>query len=401
MTRRAPSTIILSLGILAGCASMPKVKVGYLLPKSTIEVTLTQTAACTDHDVPILKNDLAITTTYSADRKAFYSVDLGELGNAWSKANSTFEFYDDGRLKSVNTQQTGQAGEAIKAFIALAKTAGIAPFAAKAADTNTCKLLRELAGVVKDPKPDTDSTKPQFSAAQPTPPAEKEGSKALTIVLRGNLEFAAKQKDWNEGERKKECDRDPATTLPDPNSIFGHSLRFDLKQSYLPRETYEKLKPIFGTSVATFTLAPACQIMHASAESKGQHITLSEPAGAAVKVLVTTGTGQEKTTEELTASARVPQLGETYTLPIQRAPLFGENQFELALAESGKVTKLKYAGGGDAAGLFGALSSTLAADDETPVTVADQAKAVQAEADLIYQQQRLVLCQADPANCPN
>jgi len=65
-----------------------------------------------------------------------------------------------------------------------------------------------------------------------------------------------------------------------------------------------------------------------------------------------------------------------------------------------EVTKLKYAGGGEAAGMLNSLAATLAADDETPVTVADKTKAVQAEADLIYQQQRLVLCQSDPANCP-
>lgn len=397
MSRNAAPIVILALGVLTGCASMPSVEVGYLLPKATVEVTLTQTAACTENDVPILKNDLAVTTTYSADRAAFHSISLSELDNVWSKANSTFEFYDDGRLKSINTQQTDQAGEAIKAFIALAKAAGVG--FAKSADKNACDLLRSLVGVVKDSKPDSETPKAQSSAAQPKAEPEKQGSKALTIVFRGSLEFPEKKPaDLTREGKKKECDRDPKTQ-PDPNSIFGHDKDIKLTQTYLPKKIFDKLEPIFGVNHAKFKLAPACRIMHVSAEN-GQQITLREPAGAAIAVTVTRGLGSEREIEELTASARVPQLGETYTLPIQRPPLFGENQFELALAESGKVTKLKYAGGGDAAGMFDSLSATLAADDETPVTAADQAKAIQAEADLIYQQQRLVLCQSDPANCP-
>ena len=89
-----------------------------------------------------------------------------------------------------------------------------------------------------------------------------------------------------------------------------------------------------------------------------------------------------------------------YDLPIQEAPWFGSHEVELQLHESGKVTKLHYTGSPDAAGMLGALTEVRGAFDEPAVSTADQAKAVQAEADLIYQQQRLVTCQTNPASCP-
>ncbi len=49
--------------------------------------------------------------------------------------------------------------------------------------------------------------------------------------------------------------------------------------------------------------------------------------------------------------------------------------------------------------MFGAITAiTDTQKDTATLSTADQAKAVQAEADLIYQQ-RLVACQANPAAC--
>jgi len=97
-------------------------------------------------------------------------------------------------------------------------------------------------------------------------------------------------------------------------------------QTHLPNKIYDELVPIFGLKRGVFKHSAACRIMHVSAE-KGQQLVLREPAVATITVTVTKNLENERDIETLTASARVPQLGETYSLPIQRPPLFGENKF--------------------------------------------------------------------------
>jgi hypothetical protein len=167
------------------------------------------------------------------------------------------------------------------------------------------------------------------------------------------------------------------------------------RQMNVQDSVYRALQPIFGKVAAVYEISPA-QALHASGddEKRGQLVTLVEPASAAVKVVIARGNHQE----EFDGHAWVPQHGVTYQLPIQKAPWFGANEVELAIHDSGRATKIKYAGGGDAAGLLGVRSDAHAATQDE--SAADEAKRVQGEADLIYQQQRLVLCQTNPANCP-
>lgn len=85
---------------------------------------------------------------------------------------------------------------------------------------------------------------------------------------------------------------------------------------------------------------------------------------------------------------------ETYKLPIPKAAIFGKQAFSLSLSEAGAVTSIGY---GRNVGMAGALSA--AGNLITPQTAAAQAADLKAEADLMAQQQRLVLCQTKPDLC--
>jgi hypothetical protein len=391
---------------LPGCGSMPKVKVGYYLPMASVAVTLTQSATCTAGNVPILQNDVLITTNYSRDPTELYKVDLSQLGNAWSKADAGFEFHDDGRLKSVNTSQTGQGAEATKALLTLVASAA-ALKNVKAVDEKACAALREFAGGKKlaagsqkspgaGKTPDSSSMKgAATSSEKDTAHSDAEGDdkaapKALTIVSRGKITLPETPKTKAQ-KRGAYADDDPIFNTQAPGT-------FDLKQDSLPAEEFSRVASIYGKPSGTVTYAHA-NTPHENVETEGQLITVVEPGTANIVVKVALNRGGDNYDEELRGSAQIPQVGKTFQLPIQKAPLFGSNSFELALSDSGRVTKLKYSGGGDAAGVFGVIDGALGIKGKDP-SAADQAKDVQGEADLIYQQQRLVMCKADPTACP-
>jgi hypothetical protein len=215
----------------------------------------------------------------------------------------------------------------------------------------------------------------------------------LTIVWRGSLGFPDVPNEFlDETKRVSEDDRKRFF------ATHASAAEIDLRQASVPNSTRQQLTPIFGTPKATFTLVDAPQVPHVASEISGAKLELVEAASAVITVEVTLKNGVK---ESFKGGARIPQFGRRYPLPIPGPRLFGETQFELALNEAGKVTKLRYSNNSDPAGALGAVNSLLETQkDPAAVTTADQAKTTQAEADLIYQQQRLLICQATPAACP-
>jgi len=88
---------------------------------------------------------------------------------------------------------------------------------------------------------------------------------------------------------------------------------------------------------------------------------------------------------------------DTLTVPIPEAYLFGQTMFALAIADSGMITQLQYGSTSGASDVTNAVSSI--ATKLTPKTAEQKAEAVQGQADLIYQNERLAICEANPASC--
>lgn len=323
--------------LLAGCASMPDVEVGYYLPKAIVNVTVTQTAACTAGGVPVFTDDAAVSAEYVSDGTR-RSISLPQLGSGLTKADVTVELHSDGRLKSVNSKTTGQQAETLRAFVK----------AAQGSTTSSVPLARDADG-----------------ACKAIVAAVGEG-KALTIVHRGTTTF---------------------------DSTAGP---IDLAQSSVHATVHSAIRSVFGEVTATYKVtAPRVLSSGTQGTNDGVLLHLVEPAPAEITVVVHRGGATDKFQKSVVAL--VPQRGIAYTLPIQKAPWFGSNEFELALDASGRITKLRYSSNGDGAGAFGFLSDVASASGSKTESATDRAKR---EADEIYQQQRLILCQTTPKDCP-
>ena len=89
-----------------------------------------------------------------------------------------------------------------------------------------------------------------------------------------------------------------------------------------------------------------------------------------------------------------------YSVPVPKAQFFGKTNFALSLSDSGAITKLEYGKAGGLGELIDSGTALAANFQAQSQTTAQQAAAVQAQSDLIYQTQRLTQCKASPTTCP-
>ena len=125
----------------------------------------------------------------------------------------------------------------------------------------------------------------------------------------------------------------------------------------------------------------------------GEPPALLLPATAALRLTVRSG---DDAIAERTLTVPAPG---AWRLPLPAAILLGRQDMSLTLSDAGAVTSLHYGKSGASAGLaagFYAGAASLAAGAPTP---SDAVAALKAQSDLIVQQQRLLLCQARPADC--
>jgi hypothetical protein len=100
------------------------------------------------------------------------------------------------------------------------------------------------------------------------------------------------------------------------------------------------------------------------------------------------------------------QYGAAQSLPFSTSA-FGNLNWTVSFLESGEVTNAVFAAkatGVAATNLFGTAASavnSIAGEVRTATSAATQATAVQSEADLIYEKNRLQLCQESSASCPS
>ena len=276
---------------------------------------------------------------YLAD--TYHEISLKKLDGTFTNGNVGVQFYDDGRLKGINSTQAGQGGAIIKAAL---------------------PLLLAAAG----PKPDLTAECVELGTINNKEP--------VTVKYFKRIDF----------------------TETENSPFYLDRVTFDKQQ-------FDKIKEIFGDAVkVNYSTLQRKGICHPNDEndcmakdnsSVGEKIALREPAEASFTVEA--GPQTHKITFPFTVL--VPQKGRRFTVPIQKPPVFGTQSFEIALNEAGKVTSIKYGkDSGIAAALTAVSDSKTAFESET---TAEKAAAIKAEADLIAMQQRLVRCKADPKNC--
>jgi hypothetical protein len=336
---------VVAAGLLSACATIPDVEYSYYPAKSNTLATVIQSVDCTsDKTAVVVVNTPSVTTAYSSDTsKAPFRTKIKDVegdNSVFADSDMSFGFFDDGRLKSINQSTTGQGETILKAAVSLA--AAIAPLGGG-----------PKGGEVKAPLPECDTIN-SFG-----------GGKAVSLTYTGGIDSAT------------------PVGVPVPLVVAPGS-----------KQLYEALRvrlPVLAVQIKD----------KSPIESRATYAVPTPPdSGVVVLTLQKTSNARVEVTADggpiFSGSVAIPETG-TYPLPISKAALFGKEAFALTLSEAGTITAIDY---GKSAGAAGALNVAGAiATASTPQTTASQAADVKAQADLIAQQQRLVRCQAKPAQC--
>ncbi len=363
---------VVAITMLTGCANgIPKGTLSYYLPKAETTLTVTQTLTCNAAGDALLQVvTVNPSTVYSSDTSRTKTITPRSISSSVSDADVSFTFTDDGRLSGVNTSTTGQGGAIVKNALAVAKVAGLV--AAHVPPAMNAKATCTAIGVLA----------PKTKADGPPP--------SVTITYVHSFGF-----DTSTGTvQLKDGDKVGPTFESEFDTSFTSNTYFRALKSSIP-------KLGFDVAVVSSTKGAAPNW------SDGDSTDLVLPLNA----LATVNLNIRGLKDDLTGVNREPiwsgevlvpltRDADLIKVPIPKPAFFGQRKFSLTLAPSGSITKIGYVTTGalDSADAIGAIGSAVLASPKEP-TVAQQAAALQAQADLIFQQQRLANCQVKPESC--
>lgn len=330
--------------LISGCGALPHVVVEYRLPKATSKITVTETYACNPEKSDyVVVSDAVISTEIRADQdaQAKKAIRLKDIDGFWSNSTIGFTLSEDGRLKGINSAQTGVGGEVVKQVAAIltgvrASVLVPHPVCAIIDEFNDSKplSLRREAKIDHNSPADSLSFVTDASGTQLYRILKSSGHEPEKIftVLAANFKNRTVIEPIVQSER-----------VPDTHKIYLRKLRTDI-----------------------FTVKSSKQ-----------------------------GDAYASAPTEIELGATVPDR-ETYFIPLPKATMFGENTINLTLSDFGAVTALSYSEKSGAPAALEAISSANAYANPSNLVLAAEAKA---RADILAQQQRLAVCLADPGNC--
>ena len=339
--RKLYSRVILLIGsaALSGCESIPDITVYYYLPKASTSVQVVQSVDCDAAGQNVLAiNNATVTTNYSADSKRKKTFKYSSIDRWYTDDGLTFNFFDDGRIKSINASTTGQAAAIVKSGVTLA-TAIARGLGAQPAVTAPCAFIKTFGG-----------NKPI----------------SITYKLKDPITYPL-------------TSTGPLPLIPEGDGAIA----------------YAKLRPflpVFSVTVGAPTSLPS-QTEIPSIDEKDPKIFVTELGSVAIKVEA----GRGQTTDTVWEGAQKIPLDTAIPLPLPKPEPFGKLTFSLTLNEAGQITALGYDKTSGASSALDSSNTALSPFEEGDT--AQQAAALKAKADLIAQQQRLLRCESNPAAC--
>lgn len=348
-----------SMGIIAiGCANTPDLAVSYFLAKSELQLEVIRTVTCNAADNLIVATTVKPTVSHMADTGASKTIEIAKLDSLLSHSDLKFEFYEDGRLKGVNTTSTGQGETIIKSAISLA--VGVAA---------TASVLQN--GNKKNGESNGE--------------AWLEKIKEACNYINGNP-----------------CKRTKTMTLKFEGSFSAEpkncETEFCIKPTAETEIHLETLGAVLGKiNVTIKPLTPDVRVKRGSSTDDDVLLTLRQPANVTVEVSMGQK-GAPGTEDSWSGNFAMAQYGTEYEIPVPKAAFFGKQTFNLAVAPSGAMTKIGYTKAPGVAQAIGVGQNVLDTFGPTSADAAQIAK-LKAEATLIAAQQRLVRCRADPTTC--
>ena len=345
-----------SLGIIAaGCANTPDLTVSYFLAKSELQLEVIRTVTCNASNNLIVATTVKPTVSHMADTGASKTIEIAKLDSPLSHSDLKFEFYEDGRLKGINTTSTGQGETILKSAISLA--GGVA-----------------AVYLLSDNKENGETNGKPLS------------------------EFLEECNYINGGTSK----RTKTMTLKFAGSIPVEPKSCKTKLYIEPTaETVihmQKLDAALGKiNVTTEPVISDVRVKRGSSTDGDVQLTLRQPANVKVTVSMEEGLAPS-TNDSWSGNYAMAQCGKEYEIPVPKAAFFGKQTFNLAVAKSGAMTKIGYTKTPGVAQALGVGQNVLDAFGPTSAAAAQTAE-LKAEANLIAAQQRLVRCRADPTTC--
>lgn len=362
---------------VSGCASTPDVVATHYLPRGDLNIRAVRTVGCATS--PQGQKQLFVATSvllqpsYSRDPSAQDTIALKTVSGSLANATTSLTFYDDGRLKGVNSTSTGVGQEVVQSLVKLASVVLGGGLGAFVAGEDVCALIAEQ-------QPKEKLLTINYALDESFDPATYTDSYVRTAKLEP------------EASTPSYLYR-IAAMLPAVCAAIGPKAHTTPAAAMRGSEQYEPVGAISDDPTMLSLRQPANVPIRVVEEKQG---TDEELARFPDRNQAVAACGR-KWVELFSGSAQIPQIGTRYQLAIPRGAPFGGSSFELAVAESGAVTNVKYGKTSGAPALLGALNS--AVQEAQPDTAAQKAAEAKAEADLIAQQQRLIRCQMDPAKC--
>lgn len=328
---------------LIGCSHIPnKMEAGYYLPKSDIRIKAIRTVACDANNNPIVATSVTPLVVHSADPAQHRTLSLDRFQGALSDADVKVDYFEDGRLKGINASTTGKGETILKTTTSLAQTLALMgierPDTQKAVFDRECQFIKSAAG----------------------------GDKPLSLTYEDGIDIGT-------GSAQE--------IRPEGGSLYYHA--------NLIRALGVMLASVTGIQRPDYD---QIGITPKDSESGIPGIKARQPGSVSLSV-----SASNNPIPLWEGKVPVAQVGREYTIPIPKAAVFGKQSFVVSFGESGALNNIQYVsntGTGEALNAVSFIQAALQGDStETKV------KNVKAEADLIYQQQRLVQCKADPTTC--
>ncbi|WP_424830197.1 hypothetical protein [Ruegeria sp.] len=366
----------LALLMLSSCTKIPDASTKYYLTKSSLRLDVSRAVNCSAGNQVEVANAVNPVIVNSADFDSPRSLNLTELRATFTDPNVAIVFYDDGRLKSINTVQTGTAGQIVKAALTLAS--------ATLLKSNPADFVAPAAAPVGG---DDKEEGPKVSI--PCAYIKKHGNKAGILTLQYSAPVVVPMAG--------------KITLEPVGATKVH-------QDFLNQHLESKLGDVVVRPSKDHIKNLEPPVIENDSETKQKQLDTLKArqltrVAVVVKEEVQSSTGTPKSTALWNAELLLalhtkeinPGFPNEYGIPLPSRPAFGKQEFQVAFSDSGALTNLKYASESGTSDAIGTINTTVAT--VAGPSAADQAKALQAEADLIKQRERLAACRADPSNC--
>ena len=373
-----------ALALLSGCAIVPSVSRPYFFPEGRADIVVTQTLGCMVTDIkkppdpgnkPLVRSaaTASVAYTYVANYASTkkHALNVSDIDFLLSDSDVAISVTEDGRLSTINSNNTGEASAIVKSIISVAAVfTGIKPLVFKQPLTPQDQQIKYCQTII------------QYGTAVDA--SKQPGLYTLTLSYKQRLLFPQ------------------GNTITDANGIHytvGNAVPIPLDPGSTPFKTDAELFPSFSF---TMNAANNTDIQPAWTDDKqaGPHIEVPTMMLLAVQM-----SGPVADMSQIGDFWNDTWLAPTDTpvnIPLPKAPWFGKLNTTLQFSGSGLVNKVEYNKTNGLADLFSSGSQIVnQAFPPAPAvqTTAQKAADVQAHADLIYQQQRLISCQLDPKNC--